>query len=250
MLHADLTRHVFATEPLVGRQPRGRIAIGLLLVGTPLHGQQIVRIVRQCGAALLAELLRALLPRIAQRHHMVDLHRGGSLLALLELDVLASVWIMQFSGLHHAIVRTPLVPHAGQIAVEDIIAGVAAVVVHVGPRLAELSALVPGFRRAALDLQRIQHLRGGRAGPGAIRRLVRIRRTDRQSDGQTRSQQSGQNDHHRTMTTHDTLLTLKTPQVVQEYPRNEFESLIYGRFFGMPKPVFRIRQDVWQESAV
>ena len=64
---------------------------------------------------------------------------------------------MQFSGLHHAIVRTPLVPHAGQIAVEDIIAGVAAVVVHVGPRLAELSALVPGFRRAALDLQRIQH---------------------------------------------------------------------------------------------
>ena len=100
---------------------------------------------------------------------MVDLHRGGSLLALLELDVLASVWIMQFSGLHHAIVRTPLVPHAGQIAVEDVIAGVAAVVVHVGPRLAELSALVPGFRRAALDLQRIQHLRGRRAGPGAIR---------------------------------------------------------------------------------
>lgn len=66
---------------------------------------------------------------------MVDLHRGGSLLALLELDVLASVWIMQFSGLHHAIVRTPLVPHAGQIAVEDIIAGVAAVVVHVAHAL-------------------------------------------------------------------------------------------------------------------
>ena len=38
----------------------------------------------------------------------------------------------------------------GQIAVEDIIAGVAAVVVHVGPRLAELSALVPGFRARPL----------------------------------------------------------------------------------------------------
>ncbi len=173
MLHADLTCHVLAAEAFVRWQPCGGVAVGLLLVGRAVHGEQIVRIVRQLGARRLAELLRARLPGVAQRHDMVDLHRGGRLVAALEIDGLAGVGVVQRSGFHHAVVGEDLVFHIGQITVEDVVAGVAAVVVHILPRHAELGALVAGLGRAALHRERLEHLRRRLAGAGVVRRVGR-----------------------------------------------------------------------------
>ena len=74
--------------------------------------------------------------------------------------------------------RAEPVLHAGQVAAENIIAGIAAIMVHIGPRLAELRALIAGLRRTALHLQGAQHARsrltgtgivGGLGGSGALR---------------------------------------------------------------------------------
>ena len=171
VLHTNLTCHIFATETFVGRQPRGRIAIRLLLVGLSLYCQQIIRIIRQFGTLRLAEFLRALLPCVAQRHHMVDLYRCGGLPSLLERDVLAGIRIMQLAGFHHASVRTHLMLHVSQITVEDVVARIATVAIHIGPCLAELRALIPRLRGAAFDLQGIQRLSGTLAGTGIIGRF-------------------------------------------------------------------------------
>ena len=78
---------------------------------------------------------------------------------------------MQLAGFHHAIVRTHLMLHVSQITVEDVVARIATVAIHIGPCLAELRALIPRLRGAAFDLQRIQRLSGTLAGTGIIGRF-------------------------------------------------------------------------------
>ena len=123
--------------------------------------------------ASAVELLRALLPGVGQRDDVVDLHGLAGALAAAEGDRPAGVRVGQRAGEHDAVVGAGLERLAGQVAVEDVVAGVAAVAVDVGPGRAELLAVVAGLGRPALDRKRRE--RGG----GVARR--RSRRGHRRS---------------------------------------------------------------------
>ncbi len=169
LLDADLPCHILATEPGVRGKPCGRVAIRLALVRRAVHRQQVVWIVRQVPALVFGELLRALLPCVGKRHHMVDLHGGARVLPAHEVDARAGVRVLQHAARHHTVMRVRLVGLVGQVAVEDVVAGIAAVVVHVGPCRAELVAAIPGLRRTALHCKRVEH--GERVVLRAFRRL-------------------------------------------------------------------------------
>ena len=83
---------------------------------------------------------------------MVDLNRAG-VGSPLEVDVASGVRVGQITREHLAVARPGLVRLVDQVAAQNVIAGVAAVAIHVSPRLAELVTRVPGLRSAPLDGQ-------------------------------------------------------------------------------------------------
>jgi hypothetical protein len=74
----------------------------------------------------------------------------------VERDGGSRVGIVQRTGEHHAVSGTRLVGGRGEVAAEDVVAGVATVVVDIGPGLAEEVAAVAGLGGAPLDRQRGQ----------------------------------------------------------------------------------------------
>ena len=91
---------------------------------------------------------------------MVDLDRGAGGVAAQEVDGGGRVGVGQDAGEHHAVPRPGLEREGREVAAEHVIAGIAAVVVNVGPGRAELLARIARLWCAALDGQRRQHLRG------------------------------------------------------------------------------------------
>ena len=131
---------------LLGSQ-LGGVRIGLLLVRRAVRGEQVLRVVRQLAALLGGQILRAGLPCVRQCNHVVNLHRRGGLLAALELDGLAGVRVIQSAGNDGACVGPDLETNIGQVAAQNIVAGVALVAVNVIPGGAELVAGVTVLQR-------------------------------------------------------------------------------------------------------
>src|SRR4051794_39998739 len=75
--------------------------------------------------------LRALLPRIRQRDHVVDLDVVAGGLPTLEGDGATGVRIGQVPGQHDAVPGAGLEGLAGEVAGKDVVAGVPAVAVGV-----------------------------------------------------------------------------------------------------------------------
>src|SRR5699024_2026816 len=104
-----------------------------------------------------------------QGHEVVDLHLGGGPLAALEVDALARVRILEHAGEHDAAVAGD---HLGQVPGEDVVAGVAAVVVEVElPRAAELLHAVVVDVTGRFDphlLERYPSLGGREVGQGGV----------------------------------------------------------------------------------
>ena len=105
---------------------------------------------------------------------MVDLHGFRRVLATFERYCLAGVGIAERAGEHHAIIRVVFERHVRHVALENVVAGIAAVMVDVAPRRAELVTGIPSFRRGILHRELIkQRLRQiaaiSRANLGGVR---------------------------------------------------------------------------------
>ncbi|WJY98729.1 hypothetical protein CHAN_00425 [Corynebacterium hansenii] len=158
VLDGDLPGDVLAAERGVGRQPRRGVAVALALVRRPVDGHQVQRVIGERPPRVAVEPLRALLPGVGHGHDVVDLHRARRPRPSLERDRRAGERIVQGPGQRHAVVGVRLDLHVDQVAPQDVVARVAAVVPQrhghvVGPSLPEQVPVVPGFRRAPLGLQ-------------------------------------------------------------------------------------------------
>jgi hypothetical protein len=83
-LDGDLAGDVVTAEALVRRQPGGGVPVTLGAVGRRVDAQQVQRVVGKTDAALVAPLLRALLPRVTERDDVVDVDLARA--AALERD--------------------------------------------------------------------------------------------------------------------------------------------------------------------
>lgn len=97
---------------------------------------------------------------------MVDLHERAGVISADEPDALTAVGISEGPAGHHAIPSSAFVHDRGQIPGEDVVASVAAVLVHIGPGRSELGAVVTSLGGSTLDGHGVQCFQGG-AGFGA-----------------------------------------------------------------------------------
>ena len=95
VFHANLPSHIIATVFAVRRQPVCGRSGTLLLIRRPIHGQQIVHVVAELVQLRVIPRVRARLPRIFQRDHMVDLHRRRRFHPTHELDGLTGIRIVK-----------------------------------------------------------------------------------------------------------------------------------------------------------
>jgi hypothetical protein len=169
-----LAGDVLASEGLVWRQPGGCIFVALCTVGGAIGSHEVQCIIGEFLALVCVELLRALLPGVAEGDNVVDLDVGAGVLATDKVDGCTGVLVDQRSGGDYTIVGTRLERFVGQIPGEDVIAGVAAVAVRVSPGRSKLITCIaslrgPAFYRDALQLfERVGCVyRGGRPGSDA-----------------------------------------------------------------------------------
>ena len=113
-LHRDLPRHEPAPVRPLRRQPRGGVAVALLRVRRAVDREQVERVVGERASARRVPLRRTLLPRVGQRDHVVDLHRGR--VGLGEHEPPPGVRIVQHARDHDAAVRArpPLLRRRGR----------------------------------------------------------------------------------------------------------------------------------------
>lgn len=147
---------VLAVEALVGRHPAARGRVALVLVRRPVHRDEIPRIVGERGASGVVPRPGAHVPGVGQRDDVVDLHLGRGLRAALEPDRRAAVRVDQHSRGDCAGARRGAdVGLVRQVAVQHVVAGVAAVVPErrrlvVRPRLPEGRATVGLDRKSVV----------------------------------------------------------------------------------------------------
>ena len=122
LLNRYLAGYILATKRLVARQPSSRIAVAFLLIGRAIHRQQLKRVVRQSFTLGSAQLLRASLPRIAQRHHMIDLHQSAGIAATRKLNISTSVRVLQRTACNLAIIVNRRI---SQVALQNTITRIA-----------------------------------------------------------------------------------------------------------------------------
>lgn len=161
-----------AAERFVGRKPGGGVGGTLVLVRGAVRSHQVERIVGQLLALPGRQLLGALLPGVAQGHDVVDLHVLAALRPAAENDQVAGIRIVERSGGYPA-PRSVAKFSVRQVAAQDVVARVAAVAVHIQPRLAKGGPVVVVPGGAALDGEGFQgRLRGSRRDrPGRGHRL-------------------------------------------------------------------------------
>lgn len=155
-LHLSLARNVVAAEVLVRRQPGSGVLIRLRGIRGTIRGHKVQWIVGEFQTLLSAPLLRTLLPGIGQRNNVVDLNRCAGALAPLELNGLASVWVVESAGEYDALNLGGFELYVFQVPGKDVIARIAAIVVCVLPAIAELLAAVSSLWCTSLDLNVIQ----------------------------------------------------------------------------------------------
>lgn len=146
-----LTLDIFTTESFVRRKPCGGILVAFGAVCGAVDCHEVQWVVRELFALVRGQLLGTLLPCVAERDEMVDLDVRAGVLAADEFDSGAGVPIRQSAGDYDAIVCAGLECFFGQVACQDVVAGVAAVVVSIGPSGSELIAGIASLRGSALD---------------------------------------------------------------------------------------------------
>ena len=190
----DLSSHERAAVTLGRRQPGRGVGVTLASVGGPVDGQQVQRVVSEPGTHRSAPLSRALLPGVGQRDHVVDLYGGRCSWSANEADRLAGVGIAQGAPQDQAAAGAGLQHVPGQVATQDVVAGVAAVTVQVSPGRPERSPVIarlgcPALHRESTECgqrrSRVSRRRGrrywcrnreGRAHPGLGSGLARTHR--------------------------------------------------------------------------
>ena len=144
-----MTGDILATKIFIRRQPGRRIAVGFLLISFAVHRQSIQVVISERPAHFRGQILRALLPGVRQRHHMINLHRTRRRAAALKNDRPAGVRIMQLAARHGAAVVTQL--DFMQITRQNFLPRVA--IFPRRPTVAKLFPRVTGFRGATLNRQ-------------------------------------------------------------------------------------------------
>ena len=135
----------WAAVGLVGRQPRCRVTVPLLLVYPPDRSLQIKRIIGEVGAREQIQLLRAGLPGIGQCDDVIDLNVRRRSRTALELDGGAGVGVIEDPAENRATIGSWLEDHIDEISAQDVIAGVTSVMAQghchiVSPGVSELPA--------------------------------------------------------------------------------------------------------------
>lgn len=153
VFHFDccLPLDIFTPESLVRRKPCGGILVTFRAVCGAVGCHEIQWVVRELFALICAQLLGTLLPCVAERDDVVNLDIGTGVLAADEVDRGARVLVGQCACRDDAVVGTGLERLLSQVAGEDVITCVAAVVVCVGPGGPELIAGVTSLWGSALD---------------------------------------------------------------------------------------------------
>lgn len=90
---------------------------------------------------------------------MVDLDGGAGGVASYEIDVLACVGVVEMAARHDAVMGVAAICDIGRVSFQDVVAGVAAVVVHVRPCGPELRALVSALGCPLADRELLQDVR-------------------------------------------------------------------------------------------
>lgn len=160
-LDRDLSGDVGAPEGPVRWEPAGGVRVTLLLVGASGDGEKVQGVVGEVRPYRHAELLGSRLPGVAESDNVVDLDLSTCSRAPREPDDGTGVGVVQNTALHHASVSSGLEHHVGEIATQDVVSSVAAIVPirHidiVAPGLSELLTAVARFRCPAFDAQGCQ----------------------------------------------------------------------------------------------
>ena len=145
VFHRDLPFHVVAAEAGVGRQPLVGRRSGLVPIGRSIDCQQVLGIVSKLLTALLVPLPGTRAPGIRQGDDVVDLDQRRGLVPPLKLDCLSRVGFGERAREDDAVVRAWLEGGPRQVAGQDVIACVAAIVVNVRPCLSEGLAVVSRY---------------------------------------------------------------------------------------------------------
>ncbi len=89
----DLASDVLTAEGLVGGEPGGGVAVGFLLVGGTVDGEEIERVGGKVETLVGRELLGPFLPGVGEGDDVVDLETFADLRLLGESEGLAGVWL-------------------------------------------------------------------------------------------------------------------------------------------------------------
>lgn len=149
VFHGDLAGDVLAAEGFVFRKPGGSVAVGLLLIGTRVDGEEIERVSGEGVAFFAGELLSAFLPGIGEGDDMVNLKAFGEVGFLVEDEVLAGVGLGEFAGEDGAIVGVEY-GSVAELAFNNALTEIATI--DGRPSFVELfGAIVAGLRGATFD---------------------------------------------------------------------------------------------------
>ncbi len=111
------------------------------MVLVAIYGEEVEGVVGELFALFWGPLLGAFLPGVCEWDDVVDLDELAGVLSALEVDDVASEWVVECAGEDAASVWYVGVV---EVALENVVALVAAVSVDVAPALAELVTVVSG----------------------------------------------------------------------------------------------------------
>ena len=133
------------------------------MVRRAIHGEQIIRIVRELHAFSRVPILGPGLPCVLQGNHVIDLHGGTRVLPACEMNHLARVRVVQHTGFHLAAVARDIC-HISQIARQNVLAHIAPVAVVVGLAESEQIAVIAVAIGPVHHGELVQRLRSGSSG--------------------------------------------------------------------------------------
>lgn len=153
----DLAGDVLAAEGFVRGEPGGGVAVGFLLVGGAVGGEEVKRVGGELVALVFGELLGALLPGIGEGDDMVDLDAFGELGSFGEFEGLAGVGLDESAFEDCAVVGGEDGGVADFTLDDDLAEAAAGDFWPVG---IEFVAPVAGFRSAAFDSKLFEDVEG------------------------------------------------------------------------------------------
>ena len=123
----DEVRHelVGIARLITNRSPIARTQIALGAIGGSVDRNQVLRVIGECFALFLSELVSTVAHRGTECEHVIDLDPVGSAGAALEVELGTRVGVMDRTGDDLAFVVI-LVFDIIEITIEDVVAGVAA----------------------------------------------------------------------------------------------------------------------------